>query len=194
MFLACRYFSEREGSSAVPWLTLVSAYDTRLKPAHRVLRNMFPQPALHRNMPFRKKGPLGYKICLRAGNGSVQILIFAFTLPQTVHILARTNKFSGWSLCKMWPAWVCEQMCFSWMSRYSHAKSSVLCRGENTNSQVRLGWDIHSYEQIYQNRTSLLSPPAAAALRSQAEAKSVRKYLLGQCNAPKHWSTEPSNG
>lgn len=167
----------------MPWLTLVSAYETRLAPAHHILRNMSTQAALHRNVHVMKEGPLGYKICLRSGNGSVQILIFPLILPQTVHILARTSEFSGWSLCKMWPAWVSEQMLFSWMSRYSHASSSVLCHGENTNSQVGLGWDVHSYEQIYQNWTSLLSPPAAAALRSQAEVKSARKYLLGQYNA-----------
>lgn len=140
---------------------------------------MFPQPALHRNVHIMKESPLHYKICLRSGYGSVQILIFPLILPQTVHILARTNEFSGWPLCKLWPAWS--------VSKYV----SVECHGIHTpNLQycavVRIPtvkWDWAETFTVMSSfiKTEHLFYHLLQLWHSEVSQrqKSVRKYLLG---------------
>lgn len=60
--------------------SLSTANEIRLKPVHYIC-SVFPQPVLHTSVPIMKDSPLGYKISLRTGNGSVQVRFSSFPLP-----------------------------------------------------------------------------------------------------------------
>lgn len=168
--------------------SLSIANEISLKPVHYIC-SVFPQPVLHTSVPIMKDSPLGYKISLRTGNGSVQVRFSSFPLPCQkqymfwegqktfqVGLHVKCDQPGSVGRCvslTVIPHPHCFADCHSVGTPHPHHVSLSVCiphphtvlGGEHWQPHGA-GWHSHSAEQVYPNWKSLLSLPVAAVFRS----------------------------